>query len=208
MTWNNCLFYNSGSNVGEVVIAAGATDVFNFCTFAVPSDYGQTLARLVYAAVAATFTDCAFFSGGKASAFNDGASGVYSHCASDMGTVPTGVTGSLTYVNQFKGTTIAGGIDYRVLNASANIYGAGVTVGGITTDIAGNTRKSPPDIGASELPASAGGGGGGLLRFGGSVGWTPLLRPLPLLGAAAWQAGKAMRRNATLGRRRLLLGKW
>jgi hypothetical protein len=66
---------------------------------------------------------------------------------------------------------------------------------------------------ASFSPTSGGGGGGGgtgggLLLFGGSVGWTPALRALPLLGAAAWKAGDAIRRNATLGRRRLLSGKW
>ena len=48
-----------------------------------------------------------------------------------------------------------------------------------------------------------GGTGGGLLLFGGSVGWTPLLG-----AAAAWKAGNAIRRNATLARRRLLTGKW
>ncbi len=52
-------------------------------------------------------------------------------------------------------------------------------------------------------PDSSGGGGGGLLLFGGSImcGWTPA----PLLGAAAaWKAGQAIRRNATLSRRALI----
>jgi hypothetical protein len=55
----------------------------------------------------------------------------------------------------------------------------------------------------SDAGGGGGGTGGGLLLFGGSVGWTPLLG-----AAAAWKAGNAIRRNATLGRRRLLIGKW
>ncbi len=63
--------------------------------------------------------------------------------------------------------------------------------------------------GFGEFPATSqgGGGGGGLLLFGGSImcGWTP--PSLPFLGAAAaWKAGEAVRRNATLSRRSLLIG--
>ncbi len=62
------------------------------------------------------------------------------------------------------------------------------------------TGPVPSGYGPFDAVAS---GGGGLLLFGGSVmcGWTPA----PLLGAAAaWKAGQAIRRNATLSRRALI----
>ncbi len=82
------------------------------------------------------------------------------------------------------------------------IQGGAMTVRFASASWTGDTPQSgfgPFDV------SGGGGGGGGLLLFGGSImcGWTP--PSLPFLGAAAaWKAGQAVRRNATLSRRALI----
>ncbi len=207
-TLNNCLIYNSNgaNNRAMVNNGAGGTTTLNDCTLVVPS--GVSVANFVECSsstLTLTFTGSALF--GVTTAFLSGggsATVTYNHVATNLG-VPsgTGNIGSLTYANQF----VSNVNDFRQHATLSGLHGTGVTIGGITTDISGLTRNvSTPDIGAWELSGGGGGGGGtggGLLLFGGSVGWTPTV----LGAAAAWKAGNAIRRNATLSRRRLLLGK-
>ncbi len=200
LTFNNCLIVNTQGPFTRVFsIETADTYAFKYCTFiAAPS-------LAVYcnfdAAATVNYTNCAFFGGGTSSFSSGSGTSNFTNCMTDI-TGTTGLTGGKTFANQFTSTTN----DFRA-KAGADLINAGTPIGGITTDISGFTRNvSTPTIGAWEVAGGGGGGsgGGGLLLFGGSVGWTPALRPLPLLGAAAWKVGQAIRRNATLSRRTLI----
>jgi len=104
------------------------------------------------------------------------------------------------------GISIPGGV-----SGSGNMF-PGASLGISTTTFTANFATAswvsgavPSGYGPWDIGGGGGGGGtgGGIMLFGGSIGWTP-----SLIGAAAlWRAGNAIRRNATLSRRKLLTGK-
>ncbi len=99
-------------------------------------------------------------------------------------------------------TTPSGGITGTSWTPGVAILSATSTA---TLAFASGSWLGSPPSGFVAFDVVAGGGGGGLLLFGGSImcGWTP--PSLPFLGAAAaWKAGQAVRRNATLSRRALI----
>ncbi len=200
-TFNNCLFVNTLVPFGRIIETNTASTITcNYCTFIATTPV--TFYVAFDAAATFNFVNCAFFGGGTSSFSTGTGTTNFTNCMTDI-TGTTGLTGGKTFANQFTSTTN----DFRT-KAGADLINAGTPVGGITTDISGFTRSvSTPTIGAWEFDSGGGGGGsggGGLLLFGGSVGWTSALRPLPLLGAAALWAGEKIRRNGTVARRTLI----
>lgn len=154
----NCLINLNTGNNACVWSVSGDTTVFQFCTIAIPSD-NAAVTRMVYCPGNASFTNCTFFAGGTTTTFNDGGgTPTFSNCATDFASPPAGTAwqSGLTYANQFNGVTIAGGLDWRQKSATDGLYAHGIAISGVTTDIAGTTRKATPDIGAWEIAASTG----------------------------------------------------
>ncbi len=167
VTINNSAFINTLPQFsrGLVLIGAGPFN-FNFCDCVVPAgvaidnmvDYGT-------ATVTANFKSCALFGAATALSTRDASATItYTTCATDLVSPPSGVTGSLTYANQFVSTTN----DFRE-KAGANLQGAGTadaTNGAF--DIAGLARPqgSNWDIGAWELQAASSSAAGRMMLMG------------------------------------------
>jgi hypothetical protein len=124
-------------------------------TLVFPSDVGSPGYGVYNYGDASTWENAAFF--GVFSVLN-GSNVTFTTCATDVASPPSGVTGSLTYANQFQNTTVAGG-NYRI-KSGADLVGAGTadsTHG--ASDIAGTTRPQGGnwDIGCWQSLVAAGG---------------------------------------------------
>lgn len=152
---------NPTSGRGSVYLFTGA-QIYN-STIVAPSDLSPTGALAVQNSYGTGIvTNCAIFG------FNTLSSGTFTFttCATDLASPPAGVTGSLTYANQFQNTAEATA-DFR-LKTGADCLDTGTTdTTNGTPDIAGTARPSGSayDIGCWELVAAG----------GAAVGFGPLL---------------------------------
>ncbi len=171
-TFNNCLIYSTGTGgdagIGILGVYTSSTLVANFCDILTASD--ATVPSIAIAsdgsAVTATIKNCAIYHTTAVTGNFSGGSITYTTCITDVASPPTGCT-TVAYASAgFQNTTIASG-DWR-----QTIDRTGTAVGGVTTDIAGQARGSPPSIGAWQV-AAAGGGSGSFIHFGPFLGIWP-----------------------------------
>ncbi len=152
ITLSNCDIIATSSPFNRCfVVADVGTYDFDFCTFVVPN--GVTINNIIdcsNAGATVNLNSCAFFGAASAIITRGGSATInYTTCATDLAGT-TGLTGSLTYANQFVSSTN----DFRE-KAGASLQGVGTAIDGITVDISDFTRTTPPDIGAYNLAAAA-----------------------------------------------------
>ncbi len=199
-TINNSVMITTLPQSGRAYAIVGATVNHNFCTFIVPS--GVSVANMVdYFSLTSVvnFNSCALFgvTGSLGTAL--GSSTItYVTCASDLGSPPSGVTGSLTYANQF----VSNVNDFRQ-KAGAALQGAGTadaTNGAFDISNLARPQSGNWDIGAWEFAAAGGGSAPTYLFFGQA---TMMMGEALVWGAGAKFAHDLIR-NPIRSRRRLL----
>lgn len=142
---NNVTGYG-GSRVIDTRLSSSAE--IDYCTFwqhtdqlGVVSD-SELTCRNTYAGRSSGTSEC-FYTGAAAPSGSNNASSDTTATIDYTNSVNS-VAGASTFVS-----VTAGSEDFTKL-ASTSLAGAGVAIAGITTDIIGNTRGTPPDIGAFE----------------------------------------------------------
>ena len=142
----NCLLISLRDG-GSPGIDFGLAQATSFCTIVKPSTAtaGARGFSGLYASAVMTAKSCAVFQYTADFGTSNAASINAETCATSDTTPSTGFTGSLTYADQFEVVT-ATGRDFRA-KSGGFLPAAGTAIGGITTDIIGQTRADPPTIG-------------------------------------------------------------
>jgi len=139
VTIRNSLLYIPLSGTAQIVHGNNGLPNIYFCTVVAASDVATAPTNAFFANynTANVVQNCAIFG---CAALQRGTGATFTTCLTDLSAgLPSGVTGSITYANQFQNTTIASG-DWRE-KAGANLRGAGAadSTNG-ATDIAGTAR--------------------------------------------------------------------
>jgi len=148
-TIKNCIAIGANSMI--MAYESDAAHIYEFCT-AYDCLYG-----ICYAYAGQTIKNCLFFT--SYSGVYSGAAASITYCASNDATLGEG-TGNIqnqTRANLAMWVDSNSGCKWpnpRILSTSA-CYHTGTAVGGIATDIDGNTRMNPPSIGAHEGTSQA-----------------------------------------------------
>ena len=144
---------NVGTNIG--------LPAAYFCTANNVSAQGVNLGRGMYLDLNGFIARNCIVVGSKSVDFATGGTPDVTYCISEDPTADdwggAGNQVSQDPITDVKLTNIADGSeDFHISDASSSAQGAGVAIGGITTDFEGDTRANPPYIGADELPAGGG----------------------------------------------------